>query len=135
MKIIISKIPIIILTMMLFNSCLPTFKDTVICKEIVSSKGEKVYVKSINWGVTGDYQATIITSKIERMKTRTDTIGAVHILEPFLYRFKNDTLSLVFSEEKTYEIKEKFKTINVKYIIVESSEFWRMKNELGYLLP
>lgn len=127
--------PITILAIMLFNSCFPTFKDSVICKEIVSSKGEKVYIKSINWGVTGDKQATIITSDIERMKTRTDTTGAAHILDPFLYRFKNDTLTLVFIEEKTYEIKEKFKTIKVKYIIVEFSEFWRMKNELGYLLP
>lgn len=126
---------IAILITVLFSSCFDTFVDSRRCKEIVSSKGEKVYIKSINWGVTDDKQATIITSDIERMKTRTDTTGAVHILDPFLYRFKNDTLTLVFSEEKTYEIKEKFKTIKVKYIIVEFSEFWRMKNELGYLLP
>ena len=135
MKKVIKRMLLAILITVLFSSCFNTFVDSVRCKEIVSSKGEKVYIKSINWGVTDDKQATIITSDIEKMKTRTDTTGAAHILDPFLYRFKNDTLSLVFSEEKTYEIKEKFKTINVKYIIVEFSEFWRMKNELGYLLP
>jgi len=57
------------------------------------------------------------------------------MLEPFLYRFKNDTLTLVFSQWKTYEIKEKLKTIKVKYVNVEFSEFWRLKNESGYLLP
>ena len=135
MKKVIKRMLLAILITVLFSSCFNTFVDSVRCKEIVSSKGEKVYIKSINWGVTDDKQATIITSDIERMKTRTDTTGAVHILDPFLYRFKNDTLTLVFSEVKTYEIKEKFKTIKVKYIIVEFSEFWRMKNELGYLLP
>jgi len=135
MKKVIKRMLLAILITVLFSSCFNTFVDSVRCKEIVSSKGEKVYIKSINWGVTDDKQATIITSDIEKMKTRTDTTGAAHILDPFLYRFKNDTLTLVFSEEKTYEIKEKFKTIKVKYIIVEFSEFWRMKNELGYLLP
>lgn len=135
MKGIKGKTRIILLTIILLNSCFPILNDSIKCKEIVSSKGEKVYIKSINWGVTGDYQATIITSDIERLKTRKDTIGTVHILDPFLYRFKNDTLTLVFSEEKTYEIKEKFKTIKVKYIIVQFSEFWRMKNEFGYSLP
>ena len=135
MKKVIKRMLLAILITVLFSSCFNTFVDSIKCKEIVSSKGEKVYIKSINWGVTDDKQATIITSDIEKMKTRTDTTGAAHILDPFLYRFKNDTLTLVFSEEKTYEIKEKFKTIKVKYIIVEFSEFWRMKNELGYLLP
>lgn len=135
MKKVIKRMLLAILITVLFSSCFNTFVDSLRCKEIVSSKGEKVYIKSINWGVTDDKQATIITSDIEKMKTRTDTTGAAHILDPFLYRFKNDTLTLVFSEEKTYEIKEKFKTIKVKYIIVEFSEFWRMKNELGYLLP
>ena len=135
MKKVIKRILIIILLTVLFNSCFNTFIDSQRCKELVSSKGEKVYIKSINWGVTGDKQATIITSDIERMKTRTDTAGAVHILEPFLYRFKNDTLTLVFKVKKNYEIKEKFKTIKVKYVFVDFSEFWRMKNELGYMLP
>jgi hypothetical protein len=130
-----SYLSILILAMVLLNSCFPNLEDTQNCKEIVSSKGEKVYVKSINWGMTGDHQVTIITHDIERMKIRTDTAGAVHMLEPFLYRFKNDTLTLVFSQWKTYEIKEKLKTINVKYVIVEFSEFWRLKNECGYLLP
>ena len=92
-------------------------------------------MKSINWGVTGDHQVTIITHDIERMKIRTDTAGAVHILEPFLYQFKNDTLTLVFKIKNRYEIKEKLKTIKVKYVVVEFSEFWRLKNECGYLLP
>ena len=135
MKIIKSHIFIIILAVIFFNSCFPNLDDTQNCKELVSSKGEKVYVKSINWGVTGDHQVTIITHDIERMKIRTDTAGAVHMLEPFLYRFKNDTLTLVFSQWKTYEIKEKLKTIKVKYVNVEFSEFWRLKNESGYLLP
>jgi len=135
MKKVIKRMLLAILITVLFSSCFNTFVDSVRCKEIVSSKGEKVYIKSINWGVTGDKQATIITSDIERMKTRTDTAGAVHILEPFLYRFKNDTLTLVFKVKKNYEIKEKFKTIKVKYVFVDFSEFWRMKNEQGYLLP
>ena len=127
--------PIGILIIMLFSSCFNSFEDTTRCKEIISTKGEKIYVKSINWGVTDDKQATIITSDIERMKTRTDTAGAVHILDPFLYRFKNDTLTLIFSEERNYKIREKFKTIKVKYVIVEFSEFWKIKNESDYLLP
>jgi hypothetical protein len=135
METIKKKMLVVFLTIILFYSCLPTFEDTLRCKEIVSSKGEKIYVKSINWGATGDYQATIITCDIEKMKTRSDTTGSVNILAPFLYRFKDDTLTLVFSEEKNYEIKEKFKTVKIKYTVVESSDFWKMKNEPEYLLP
>jgi hypothetical protein len=134
-RIIVKKISIIALLLILLGSCFPAFEDSVKCKELVSSRGEKIYVKSINWGVTGDKQVTIITSDIEKMKTRNDTAMSVHILEPFLYHFESDTLTLIFSENKTYEIKERFKSIKVKYTIVEFSKFWEMKNELGYSLP
>lgn len=135
MKTMKNKIPILILSTIVLGSCFSAFEDAKKCTEIVSSQGEKIYIKSLRWGVTDDYQATIITSDINKMNTRSDTTGSVHLSEPFLYNFKNDTLSLFFCEEKNYEIKENFKTIKIKYTVVEFNEFWKMKNKPGYMLP
>ena len=47
METIKRKMLVVFLTITLFYSCLPTFEDTLRCKEIVSSKGEKIYIKSL----------------------------------------------------------------------------------------
>ncbi len=64
--------------------------------ELVSSNNKSaLYIKTENWGVTGDSQRTIITTDngddFEVDSTRQIIFDG---LEPFLYRQNNDTLVL-----------------------------------------
>jgi len=125
-----------ILILLTLFSCSSTTKDTFNSIELVSSKGEKIYINSLNWGVTDDNQITVISTNKERVKERTDTIDVVKGLEPFFYSFKNDSLKLFFSNEATYKLKEDFKTINVSYIVLSAEKYNKIRpkayNNDGY---
>lgn len=110
-----------------FISCTSSVQDTFNSKELVSSKGEKIYINSLNWGVTDDNQLTIISSNRERLKDRKDDANAAKGLEPFIFRFKNDSLHLYFLNERTYTINEKFKSINVSYVILGYKDYNRIR--------
>jgi len=110
--------------------CENPLTDDYKCKTLTSSKGEKIYVKSINWGVTGDYQRSIITKSTKKLTVRTDTIGSIEGYEPFIYHFKNDTLTLFFYDYVTYRIKEKFKTISVNYLVLNDDEFLSIQDKI-----
>lgn len=119
---------ITILLLATFSSCTPTFEDTFNSKELVSSKNEKIYINSLNWGVNDDYQMTIVSSNKNKIKNRLDTVGVIKGFEPFIYSFKNDTLTLIFDGAVSYSINEKFKTIGVKYIILNKQDFKKIRN-------
>jgi hypothetical protein len=55
---------------------------------LISSKGEKIFVNSINWGVTGDYQLSVISKDSLRLKDRNDTIGTIKGIKPFIMNLK-----------------------------------------------
>ncbi len=117
----------ITLFFLLFVSCSSQFQDTFNSKVLKSSKGEKIYINSRNWGLTGDYQITAITSNKGKLKTRNDTIDIVKGLDPFIYNFKNDTLNLFFKNKISYELKETFRTINIKFIVLSNEEFYKAR--------
>jgi len=64
--------------------------------ELISNKDKSViYIKSKNWGVTGDHQITVITTNEEREFEPDSTEEYIfNELGPFLYRVKGDSLIL-----------------------------------------
>ncbi len=116
--------------MFLFNNC-NGVKDTFRSKILVSSKGEKLYINTLNWGVTDDNQYTIITKDAGRLKNRTDTVSAIIGLSPFVYRFRGDTLSVFYLEWKEIDIKERFKSIKIEYNPLENREYMSIINKAG----
>lgn len=126
-----SQLLIFILPMMfLFNNC-NGVKDTFRSKILVSSKGEKLYINTLNWGVTDDNQYTIITKDAGRLKNRTDTVSAINGLSPFVYRFRGDTLSIFYLEWKEIDIKERFKSIFIDLNPLENRQYMNIINKAG----
>jgi hypothetical protein len=117
-----------------------TMDATFNSKELVSSKGEKIYVNSLNWGVTDDHQLTCISSSKDKLKKINDTINICKGLQPFIYSFRNDTLKLFFKNKIFYRTKEYFKTIKIEYVtlnIIEYQEIMKksFKNDGYYSVP
>lgn len=109
--------------------CTDIAQGTFHSNKLVSSKGEKVFVNSINWGVSDDHQLSIISKDRLRLKDRKDTIGAVYGLDPFIYQFKHDTLTLFFYDHVSYKIADDLNTITVLYKVVSSSELLVFKEK------
>jgi hypothetical protein len=123
------KSKIFISVFILLNiGCSPLIKDTFNSIELTSTKGEKIYINSLNWGATDDYQMTIISSNKKRIMIRKDTLDVVKGLEPFIYCFENDSLKLFFKEEITYAVKDTFSTIKIAYKILDNTDFYRARN-------
>lgn len=67
--------------------------------ELVSEDYHKLYIKSKNWGVTGDHQLTMISTEDEREFEIDSTKQIIfNGLEPFLYKVSNDTLFLTLRQ-------------------------------------
>lgn len=118
-----------ILLFLLFFGCSSTVKDTFNSVELVSRKGEKLYINSLNWGVTDDYQITAISSNKERVKERNDTIDVMKGLDPFFYSFENDSLKLYFNNEISYRVKEQFKSIKIVYISLSAKDYRNIRQK------
>jgi len=108
------KLSIVITSLALLGSCNSNVEGTSNHEELVSSNGEKIYINSLNWGVTGDSQITSITDRSESIKS-TDTIESIKGLEPFIYRFEKDTLNLYFKDSITYKVNKEFYYIRIAY--------------------
>ena len=68
--------------------------------EFVSVDNDKLFIKSKNWGVTGDHQLTIISTEEEREFEIDSTRQIIfNGLEPFLYKVSNDTLFLMLRQK------------------------------------
>lgn len=111
----------------------PTHFESV---ELTSKRGEKLYVNTLNWGVTDDHQLTIITKNKEKLRYALDTVDAIKGLEPFVYSFKQDTLHLYFDNYVSYTIKDHLKSIHVKYSVLDDLKYISLKelasNNNGY---
>ena len=125
------KNAIMVLLLTFFVSCTPTIEDTFNSKELVSSRNEKIYVNSLNWGINDDYQMTTISSDKNKMRDRLDSAGAIKGFEPFIYSFENDTLTLIFDQKITYNIHEEFKTVAIKYTILNKKSYKKAR-KLAY---
>lgn len=104
--------------------CASPLRDSFESRKLTSSKGENIYVNSVNWGVTDDHQLSIISSDSNRLGERTDTLGTVKGLDPFIYSFNNDSLKLYFHGKIRYRIAEKFKTIIVTYHALDPKVYY-----------
>lgn len=101
-----------ILTFFLFgcgNKLVGTFNTL----KLKSSQGESIYVNSLNWGLSDDSQLTTISLDSLKLKNNRDTLGTVYGLNPFIFSFSNDSLTLYFYDKISYEIIDKFRTISV----------------------
>ena len=122
-----------IMFLLLLQACsTPLLQDSFSSKRLISSKGEKIYVNSINWGVTGDYQLSLISKDSLRLNKRNDTIGSVPGLNPFKYQFKNDTLTLYFYNRISYSVQDDLNTIKVVYKVVSDSVYTNLSERMGY---
>jgi len=128
------------LILFILLSCSSTIKETFKSVKLTSSKGENIYVNSLNWGVTDDSQITVISSSMKRLKNESDTLDIAKGLEPFIYSFKNDSLKLYFNNNVSYKVKESFKTISISYIILNPQEYKNIRqrayvNDGYYSIP
>ena len=108
-------------------------EDSFDSDALTSSEGEKIYINSVNWGVGADKQLSIVTKDPNRLRER-DTLDAVYGLDPFIYSFENDTLTLFFTDEAHYAIKESFETITVEYKVVSRDKLRELdtRSEVNY---
>ena len=110
------RVFLIVIGLLISQSCSPSMNDTFNSEVLTSSKQEKIYINTLNWGLIDDYQISAVSSNENKVQKRTDTSNVVKGLEPFIYSFENDTLNLYFDGKVSYYIKEKFKTVHVNYI-------------------
>lgn len=109
--------------------CTSPIRDTFNSEVITSSTGEKIYINSLNWGMTDDNQMSVVTSNPKRLSDRTDSIHTVDGLDPFFYSFENDTLKLFFDRHITYNVSENFKSIILKYVALDAREYAKIRRQ------
>jgi hypothetical protein len=134
-----SRLPTGFILLSLF-CCSPMYEDTFNSREIISSHGEKIYINSLNWGMTDDYQFSIVTSDPTKLTERADSVGAIKGLEPFIYTFRNDTLEIFFENRIRYKVNERFKDVFIKYTFPNPKEYKKLRkrasnNDEYYSVP
>lgn len=70
---------------------------------------------------------SVVTKDPDRLMERSDTLDVVYGLDPFFYRFENDTLSLFFAHSIDYTVKEKFETIVLTSTVVTADELYAIQ--------
>lgn len=108
--------------------------------EIVSSKGEKMYISTINLGVTGDKQFTLITNKKIADVKDFDKANSLKGLDPFIYSFSNDKLNLYFRNSIRYKIPFNTESIKVDYFELNNADYIELykktfENKLYHAVP
>jgi hypothetical protein len=112
-----------IFLLVVLNDFTNTFQPTYSKVELISDKDNSViYIKSKNWGVTGDHQVTVISTDGEREFEPDSTKEFVFKgLDPFLYRVKGD--SLILNVRSKVKIPINFKSRwKIKQIETENPE-------------
>lgn len=108
--------------------------------EIISSKGERVYISTINSGVTGDKQFTVITNKKITNLKDFDKANSLKGLDPFIYSFSNDTLNLYFRNTVRYKVPFRTESIKVDYFELNNADYIELykktfENKLYHSVP
>lgn len=100
----------------------------------ISSQGgeSKLYLKRKVWGVTSDYQITTISNSSSSIEDLNPNVDYVYKgLEPFVYRFKSDTL-VIYTMQPALEPKDfddsKIRVIQKK---ISNVEFMRLIFEIN----
>ncbi|MFP3596100.1 hypothetical protein [Chryseobacterium sp. SIMBA_029] len=108
--------------------------------EIVSSKGERIYISTINIGATGDKQFTVITNKKIIDVKDFDKTNSLKGLDPFICSFSNDTLNLYFRNSVRYKIPFNTESIKVDYFELNNADYIELykktfENKLYHSVP
>jgi hypothetical protein len=91
------------------------------CIDLESSTGEKLFIVGEIRGVGADHQYTGIYNE----RKSIDLNDCVYGLAPFIYSFRNDTLSLFFYHTAVkYPVKEKFESIKFNYVVISNEDEW-----------
>lgn len=110
--------------LLLLSSCSPNLGDGEYrCATLVSSSQERFYVKTYSWGLTGDRQLSTLSR--ENTPLGFEDQGnpmVVEGLEPFLYRFANDTLTL-YSRSALPSFPLHGSSIIVRYELVDNARY------------
>jgi hypothetical protein len=130
-----------ILTLLIFSSCFEEQEENDFNSiELSSSQKERLYINSVNWGVTADKQLTIVSKDKNKLKHGLDTGGCIYGLNPFIFKFSGDTLYLFHLGKKKIPIADKFNSIYVSDNSINNSKFselseMAMQNEKFHLVP
>lgn len=108
--------------------------------EIVSSKGERIYISTINLGITGDKQFTAITNKKIIDVKDFDKTNSLKGLDPFIYSFSNDTLNLYFRNSVRYKVPFNTESIKIDYFELDNADYIELykktfENQLYHSVP
>lgn len=90
--------------------------------------------------MTSDGQTSTITKNRDKLKYKMETVDVVYGLEPFIYKFQNDTLTLVFNDTITYKVSDTFTTIVVQYQKVSDLQYMdfmhkAINNDIFHCVP
>ena len=97
------------------------------CAKLVSSKGDALYVKTYNWGITGDGQLSTLAGDAAPIGfADRGNAGVVNGLEPFLYRFEQDTLTL-YSRSHLPPFSLPGSSITVRYQVVDNPDHMNLR--------
>lgn len=90
---------------------------------LVSSKGDTVFVKSYNWGLTGDSQISTVADNDRPIGWDDQSQpGIVKGLDPFQYHFTHDTLTL-YAHSPLPAFAIRCSSIVVQYQLVDNSRY------------
>lgn len=98
------------LSVLIIVSCEPKLGPDYRTTCLKSNTVGKIFIKSVNWGITGDKQLTIITTdkKTDVWRASEDENYIYDGLEPFTYRQSND--SLIIYSHSAVSVPKHFKS-------------------------
>ncbi|WP_201986891.1 hypothetical protein [Hymenobacter rubidus] len=98
---------------------------------LVSSKGDTLYVKAYYWGLTNDKQLSTVADTDEPIgwgnQRRADIVVG---LDPFLYRFAQDTLTL-YARAPLPHFPIRAPSVVVQYREVTNPEYMTLFHQLS----
>ena len=86
---------------------------------------EQIYIKSKNWGLTLDHQLTSISMNSNKKEIGIDSLSEYIFkgLDPFLYKFENDTLFIYNTNKIRVPPDLKLSKISIFQIIIKNTQY------------
>lgn len=94
--------------------------------ELVSTRGEHIYISTINLHINGDKQFTLVTNRKIKDPESFDKTNSLKGLDPFIYSFSNDTLNLYFRSSIRYKVPFITKSIKIEYFVLNNTEYMKL---------
>ncbi|WP_316820380.1 hypothetical protein [Pedobacter gandavensis] len=107
----------------------PTYRIILILSQ---NNKSTIYIKTKNWGVTDDYQLTVVSTSPEKEFEPDSTKEMIFKgLEPFLYKSNKDTLCLFVREKSIIPENIRSKWI-VKQTEVDNPKMMSLRNDSSF---